>query len=301
MSLASMTGFGRAEGSDAAVAWVWEVRSVNGRSLDVRMRLPPGFEALEPRVRELLQRRLARGSINLTLGIRRTSTASTLRVDAEALAVVVQAAELAHRHLKLDSRLDSRIDVAGLLGLRGVLLADDPVESDATAEARALAILATLEQAVDAVITARRAEGGRLATVIATQLDQVEALVGDIQRAPSRRPEQVTARLRTQIDRLLGAAGAPLDPARQHQEAVLHATRIDVEEELKRLTAHVAAARDLLAAREPAGRQLDFLTQEFNREANTLCSKGNDLDVTRPGLALKAVIDQMREQVQNIE
>ena len=137
--------------------------------------------------------------------------------------------------------------------------------------------------------------------VLSAQLDEVERYVAEVQAAPSRTPEQIAVRLRQQIDRLLSATGATLDPARLHQEAVLIATRIDVEEELKRLGAHIAAARDLLAAVEPVGRKFDFLTQEFNREANTLCSKGNDLDVTRAGLALKTLIDQMREQVQNIE
>jgi uncharacterized protein (TIGR00255 family) len=297
MTPKSMTGFGRAEGQRGATAWVWEVRSVNGRGLDIRLKTPPGLDALEPRVRDLVQARLARGSLNLTLTMRRTQSDAGLRLNEVALQAVLAAA----RQAQALAGPGATVSVDGLLGLRGVLDVVEDDGDDAEVETRAAAILTTLDDAITALILSRRAEGARLAAILAGQLDEIERCVADVAAAPSRTPERIAARLAQQVARLTSVTGATFDPVRLHQEAVLIATRIDVTEELARLKAHVAAARELLAAREPVGRKLDFLTQEFNRETNTLCSKGNDLDVTRPGLALKSVIDQMREQVQNIE
>jgi uncharacterized protein (TIGR00255 family) len=188
-----------------------------------------------------------------------------------------------------------------LIGFRGLIEPAEASEDEAAAAERSQAMLASLETALDSVVQSRRAEGQRLAHVIAEQLVVVERGVAAVAASPTRNVDVIGARLAEQVQRLLAASGHTLDPARLHQEAALLATRIDVEEELKRLTAHLAAARDLLAAREPVGRKFDFLTQEFNREANTLCSKANDPQITRVGLELKAIIDQMREQVQNIE
>jgi uncharacterized protein (TIGR00255 family) len=187
-----------------------------------------------------------------------------------------------------------------LLGIKGVLEVVEPEESEAETQARNEAMLASLEQALDAMVRSRQAEGGRLKAIVLQQLEAIERLVAIIEASPSRSPEAIRQRLKEQVGRLL-ETGVGLDEARLYQEAAILATRADVEEELKRLTAHIAGARELVVSREPAGRRLDFLAQEFNREANTLCSKAADPETTRAGLELKAVIDQMREQVQNIE
>ena len=295
MALRSMTGFGRAEGASPLMAWTWEARSVNGRGLDLRMRLPPGLDALEPKVRERVQATFSRGSIYLSLSTKRLDQGAVVRINADAMKAVAEAVMLMRRAIPGDTQ----VSIDGLLSLKGVLDVAEAEESVAQTEARAAAMLASLDAALKELAAARAAEGERLEIVLRTQLTEVEALVAEVAHAPARTPDAIAARLKEQVARLAGQAG--LDPARLHQEAMLIATRVDVDEELKRLTAHVAAARDLLAAKDPIGRKFDFLTQEFNREANTLCSKANDTDITRSGLALKAVIDQMREQVQNIE
>lgn len=295
MAVKSMTGFGRVEGSTPSMAWTWEARSVNGRSLDIRMRLPPGFDALEPKVRERVSAQFARGSVNLSLTVTRTTAGGEIRINREAMRAVAEAVAM----MRAAIPGETHVNIEGLLALRGVLDVAEPTETEAEAEARTAAMLATLDAALKSLASARAAEGRRLEAVLAAQINHVEALVAQVTRSPARTAEAIGKRLKEQVERLTGQPG--FDPARLHQEAMLIATRIDVDEELKRLTAHVAAARDLLGASEPIGRKFDFLTQEFNREANTLCSKANDADITRAGLALKAVIDQMREQVQNIE
>jgi uncharacterized protein (TIGR00255 family) len=297
MPLKSMTGFGRAEGATPGMAWTWEARSVNGRGLDVRLRLPPGLEALEPKVRDAVQARLSRGSINLSLNVKRADGGADIRVNEQAIAAVADAVARMRRAIPGETS----VNLDGLIALRGVLEYAEPQETEAEADVRTKVMLETLETALQELIAGRGAEGRRLQQVMAAQLVDIERLVADVTGAPARTPAAIANRLKDQIDRLMSQTGASLDPVRLHQEAMLLATRVDVDEELKRLTAHIAAARDLLSAKEPIGRKFDFLTQEFNREANTLCSKANDTDITRAGLALKAVIDQMREQVQNIE
>ena len=292
-TIRSMTGFARTEGSLGAARWHWEVRSVNGRSLELRLRLPPGLDALEPRLRETAQRRLVRGNINATLNVQRDTQPSAIRLNEAALLDVIRAADRVR-----EIAGGERPSVEALLGIRGVLEVAEAEEGPN--EAQASALLASFDSALEKLVAARSAEGSRLAAVLADQLDRIEALVADVAASPARSVQAVRQRLAEQVQKLVDAAST-LDPARLHQEAVLVATRTDIEEELKRLGAHITAARELLAAREPVGRKLDFLAQEFNREANTLCSKSNDPEITRNGLALKAVIDQMREQVQNIE
>ena len=295
MNLKSMTGFGRADGGMGPVSWTWEVRSVNGRGLDVRLRLPPGSDGLEPRIREAVGRRFTRGSLNVALQVQRDTGATEIRLNESALEQVLKAAE----HIQHLTGCE-RPRVEGLLALKGVLEVVEPVEDEAATRQRQDAMIASLEEALTELEEARGAEGRRLSSVLANQLTEVERLVGIVTASPSRTPQAIAARLGEQIRRLVDTSVA-LDADRLHQEAVLIATRADVEEELQRLTAHVAAARELISSNGPAGRKLDFLTQEFNREANTLCSKANAADVTRAGLELKALIDQMREQVQNIE
>ncbi|HEU4381678.1 MAG TPA: YicC/YloC family endoribonuclease [Hyphomicrobiaceae bacterium] len=295
MTIKSMTGFARADGAAGSTSWHWELRSVNGRGLDVRLRLPPGFEALEPRIREAIAKRVTRGSISVNLNVKRSEGVSQIRLNEAALRQVLAALDKLHAMTNIEP---PRAD--GLLGIRGVLEFVEAEESEDAARDRNEAILVSLAQALDGLVTARAGEGRRLEAVIVEQLSAIARLIEMVERCPARAPEAIRQRLNEQVARLL-EPGVPLDEARLYQEAALLATRADVEEELKRLAAHIAGARELLASSEPAGRRLDFLAQEFNREANTLCSKASDAETTRAGLELKAIIDQMREQVQNIE
>jgi uncharacterized protein (TIGR00255 family) len=294
MPLTSMTGFARSDGANATAAWHWEVRSVNARGLDVRLRLPPGIDWLEPQVRETIAGRFVRGNISVALTLAATS-AVELRLNEQALAQVVAAAR---RVQELTGGEPPRVE--GLLAIRGVLESVEPDASDEARATRGRELLASLRQALDGVAQARAAEGGRLTDVIASLIDQVAMLTAEIAASPSRSLDAMRRRIGEQVARIL-EAGTQLDPGRLHQEAVLAATRADIEEELKRLASHITAARELIAAREPSGRRFDFLAQEFHREANTLCSKSVDPEVTRRGLSLKVLIDQLREQVQNIE
>ena len=295
MTIKSMTGFARADGSAGSTSWHWEVRSVNGRGLDLRLRLPPGFEALEPRIREAATKRLTRGSLSINLNVKRSEGVSQIRLNEPALRQVLAALDKLQAMANVEA---PRAD--GLLGIRGVLEFVEAEEGEEAARTRAEAMLVSLGQALDGLVAARAGEGRRLEVVIDAQIAAIAKLVEVVQRSPARAPDAIRQRLKEQLNRLL-EPGVPLDETRLYQEAALLATRADVEEELKRLTAHIAGARELLASSEPAGRRLDFLAQEFNREANTLCSKANDAETTRAGLELKAIIDQMREQVQNIE
>lgn len=293
MPLRSMTGFARTDGTSGAVRFHWELRSVNGRGLDVRLRLPPGYEGLEAPTRDTIAKSIVRGNVSATLTIDAGGGGGDVRVNERALATVLAAIErLAGRGEFEPARPE------GVLALRGVLeLAETGVSDSEAVKAR---LLASLAEAVEGLVGARAMEGQRLEQVLAGHVEAIESLVERIAGLPSRHPDAIRRRLAEQIQRLLGT-GASFDPDRLHQEAVLAATRADVEEEIKRLTAHVAAARALLADRAPAGRRLDFLSQELNREANTICAKSSDIDMTRLGLDLKAVVDQLREQVQNIE
>jgi uncharacterized protein (TIGR00255 family) len=295
MTLKSMTGFARADGSTGPVAWAWEVRSVNGRGLDLRLRLPPGLESLEPRIREAVGKRISRGSVTVNLNVKRGDGATQIRLNEAALEQVLDALERLRRTTGA-----APPQAEALLGIKGVLEVVEAEESEEEMQARAEAMLAGLGTALDGMVRARETEGRRLRAVILGQIAAIERLVQAADSAPGRAPEAMRRRLSEQLARLL-ESGANLDESRLYQEAALLATRADVEEEMQRLRAHIAAARELLDASEPAGRRLDFLAQEFNREANTLCSKAIDPEMTRAGLELKAVIDQMREQVQNIE
>jgi uncharacterized protein (TIGR00255 family) len=295
MSIKSMTGFARAEGTYDGAAWHWEVRSVNGRGLDVRLRLPPGSEQLEPKVREAVARHVTRGSVTISLSSERTDGGAEIRINERALAQVMVAAA---RVRTLTDAAPPRVD--GLITIKGVLDLVEPAENPEQAAARSEAMLKSLDGALIALVAARAAEGSRLAATLNGQLDEIERQVRIVEQSPARTREAIEQRLKEQVGRLLDVSNG-LDPARLHQEAVLLATRADVEEELQRLTSHVSAARELLIENGAVGRKLDFLAQEFNREANTLCSKASEVDITRAGLALKTVIDQLREQVQNIE
>jgi len=291
----SMTGFGRADGSRGAASWYFEIRSVNGRGFDLRTRLPNGNEALEPRMRDFLLKRITRGNVTINLQFDKAVAAPEIRLNEVALAQVVAAAE---RVRQLTGGLPAATE--GLLALRGVLEVVEPTETEDERAGRVAAMMATFETALDQFVENRAAEGARLAAVLAAEVAEIESLVERVRASPARKPETIAARLGEQIQRLLATSNT-FEPERLHQEAVLVATRADVEEELQRLVVHIAAARDLLAETAPVGRKFDFLTQEFNREANTLCSKANDPDMSRCGQSMKVLIDQMREQVANIE
>jgi uncharacterized protein (TIGR00255 family) len=295
MSIHSMTGFARADGALGAASWHWEVRSVNNRGLDLRIRLAPGYEALEPKVREGIAKRLTRGSVTVGLSVSREAAPAAVRINTTALDQVIRVAESLRERLGAEP-----LRVEGLLGLKGVLEVAEEADDPATAGRMAEAMTDSLMLALDGIVIARHDEGRRLAALIAAQVEEIARLTAAIEASPARTPAAIEMRLREQVGRLV-ETGQGLDPARLHQEAVLIATRADVEEELKRLAGHVESARGLLREGGAIGRKLDFLAQEFNREANTLTSKAGDAEIARLGLALKVVVDQMREQVQNIE
>lgn len=295
MGLQSMTGFGRAAAEHQGSAIAWEIKSVNGKTLEARLRLPPGFERLEQPVRQAIQKRFSRGNVQAGLVLTRSAPA--------ALPVVNEAflAELAGLARRLEAEFGAAPATAdGLLSLRGVLETPDGEESEEARVALDGAILAALDAALDALEAARREEGAALGGLLAGHLAAIEALTLRAESDPSREPAAIRARLSEQVALLLDTA-QPLDEARLHMEAAFLATRADIREEIDRLKTHVASGRALLAAGGPAGRKLDFLSQEFNRESNTLCSKSNAASVTAIGLELKAVVDQFREQVQNLE
>ena len=296
MTFASMTGFAESTGSHEGLRWRWEVKSVNSRSLDLRLRIPPGYDGLEPAVRRLAGERFLRGALQLSLAIETPDGVRGLVVDAAALASAVKIA----REVAAETGLPpARVD--GLLALKGVIVADDGVpELDPVARGgRDAAILESLGLAFDKLAQERAREGAKLAALLKSQVDEIEQLVADAGQLAAAQPAGLKARLGAQIRELLD--GNTVSEERLAQEVALLAVKADVREELDRLTAHVQDARGLVAQGKGVGRKLDFLAQEFNREANTLCSKSADIQLTRNGLALKAVIDQFREQAQNVE
>ncbi|HVC52392.1 MAG TPA: YicC/YloC family endoribonuclease [Stellaceae bacterium] len=294
MGIASMTGFSRVEGEAAGISWAWEIKSVNGRSLDLRLRLPPGFDGVEPQLRGALASRFRRGTLSATLSVDRVRP-PTVRINRELLAQLGAAlGELRGVIEAAPPRLD------GLLGLRGVIEIVDDDEDAATSEARRAAILDGWSAALDRLATARAEEGARLDHLLAGQLAEMTGLVVAAAKTAAAQPEAIRARLEAAIAELAGLVPA-MPQERIAQEVALLVTRADIREEIDRLRAHLSQAGDLLRQGEAVGRQLDFLCQELNREANTLCSKSADIALTRIGLALKAAIEQFREQVQNLE
>ena len=291
-----MTGFARQDGSGEGLAWAWEARSVNGRGLDIRLRLPPGFDAIDAAVRETVTKRISRGNVTINLTTERQNGAGTVRLNEGVLQDILKASD---RVAEMSG--GARPDTAALLTMKGVLeIGDNGLDDPEQRAVRERLLIKSFEETADKLVASRRSEGARLGQIISAQLVEIERMTGEVRASPSRTPETIRLRMQDLVSRLLEASGT-FDKDRLHQEAVLAATRADVEEELARLTAHVAAAREILDEKSAVGRKLDFLAQEFNREANTLCSKANAVDVTRIGLGLKSVIDQLREQVQNVE
>ena len=299
MSLSSMTGFAESSGGHGGLSWRWEAKSVNGRGLDLRLRTPPGLDGIEAPARKLAAARFVRGSLQVALTVEPQESTRGLKIDAVALAAAVKLAQQIAAETGL---APARVD--GILALKGVIVADDGAPLDEAARAhRDAAILESLAMAFDALARERLNEGAKLKTVLTRQLDEIEALVKEAGALAASQPPALRARLAAQMNDLL-ASGLPEE--RLAQETALLAARADVREELDRLAAHVSDARAMLKSgpnteKGGIGRKLDFLAQEFNREANTLCSKSADIVLTRTGLALKAVIDQFREQSQNVE
>ncbi|WP_411817875.1 YicC/YloC family endoribonuclease [Hyphococcus sp. DH-69] len=292
--IASMTGFARSEGAQDGWRFVWEIRSVNGRGLEWRCRLPQGFEALEPELRKRTKKKLARGSVNCTLTLNADATAAGYRVNEDMLAEAVAMVE----------KLRVQIECAppqpeGILALRGVI---EAVDGDIDDEARSHLIDALIkgyEEALDGLVASRQKEGEAMHAVLKSEFDEIEKLTKDAADHAAVTPKAIRQRIEAQLQELLGDSG--INEERLAQEAALLAIKADVREELDRLKSHVESGRALLAKTGAVGRDLDFLIQECNREANTLCSKAADMDLKRIGLDLKKVIDQLREQVQNIE
>lgn len=293
MSLVSMTGFADVQETALGFHWRWEVKSVNGRSLDIRLRMPAGFDRLEGRIRVLAGQRTKRGNLQISLTLDKDSKAENLQIDQD---VLNRYAMIAKRIAAETGLQPARAD--GLLALKGVIVQaeDTPPE-----ELKALdePLLDSLDKALAALAQARAGEGGKLAQLLSAQMDEIARLIAEAEKLAAVQPSVLKERLTAQLNDLVGEGG--VQPDRLAQEVALLAVRADVREELDRLTAHVGEARRLMADGAAVGRKLDFLAQEFNREANTLCSKSSDVALTRIGLDLKAMIDQFREQSANVE
>lgn len=290
--IASMTGFARAAGTTGPVQWAWEVRSVNGRGLDVRLRVPNGCDAVGEVARTALQKTLARGQCQISLNLTRPESKARVRIDEGLLARLAQAVA---RVPVPEGIAPATMD--GLLGIRGVVESDDEASADPEALARDLA--GGVVRLVADLVEARRAEGRQLEAIVAARAARMRELTQAAEDCPARRPDAIRSRLAASVAGLMEGGG--LDPGRLHQEAAMLAAKADVREELDRLRAHLDAVAELLAAGGAIGRRLDFLAQELGREANTLCAKAADVALSRIGLDLKAVVEQFREQVQNVE
>lgn len=294
----SMTGFAAARGAAHGHGWLWDIRSVNGKGLDLRLRVPDWIDGLEAALRAELQKALGRGNVSLSLKTSRDEGAAPQpRINAQALTGMLSALSAIEDAAMAAGVTLAQATAADVLTMRGVL--DATTAEEDTAPLRA-AILADLPALLAAFDDSRRAEGAALNAVITAQLDQIEALVAEAAAAAEARRPKVEEAYRDAITRLTQTTDA-VDPARLAQELALLAVKQDVTEEIDRLRAHIGAARAHLADTAPVGRKLDFLMQEYLREANTLLSKSQDITLTRIGLDLKTVIDQMREQVQNVE
>lgn len=295
MALSSMTGFARSHGTSGPYTFEWELKSVNAKGFDFRMRLPPGWDDVELSARKRATELLSRGTVYANLNVKRSSAASNIRVNEDVLAAVV----------KIAGQLAARIDavapsIDGLLGIKGVIEVAEPEANEAEEQAARIAVAASFEQALASLIDMRKREGATLGDILKQRLDQIEQLARRAEKAPGRQPEAIRARLAEQIAVLVSASDR-FDSDRLTQEALLMATKADIREELDRIASHLSQSRALLDKGGAVGRRLDFLAQEFNREVNTCCSKSNDLELTNTGLEMKNIVEQFREQVQNLE
>ena len=294
LTVSSMTGFARVDGAVAGYSWVWEVKSVNSKGLDLRFRLPNGFDQIEALSRKRAGDTFSRGNLSINLTLQRPDRAPALDVNRDVLnQMIALAAEYKGG--------TENVDVETLFGLRGVFeVVENQEEDEADITERDAAIAAGFGDLVTALATARREEGARMGAVVDKHIEEISSLTSEAARLAEMQPARRQERLAAQLEELLDGENA-VSPERLAQELALIVAKGDIREELDRLVAHVGAARDLMAEGVAVGRRLDFLCQEFNREANTLCSKSSDLELTRIGLALKAAIERLREQIQNIE
>jgi uncharacterized protein (TIGR00255 family) len=295
MALSSMTGFARSHGVAGAYAWAWEIKSVNAKGLDLRFRLPVGWDAVEVPSRARGAEKLSRGTVYANLTVERKGTQPTVKVNEPVLGAVLSALRgLSGKVQAAPPTLD------GILSLKGVIEVTEEDESEEGHRAAETAIISGFEQALAALVHMRQAEGKTLGGLLSRRLDEVAALSARAENAPGRKPEAIKARLAEQVSALLQTSER-FDSDRLYQEAVLLAAKADIREELDRLVSHIAQAKKLLANGGAIGRKLDFLAQELHRESNTLTAKANDLELTNIGLELKGVVEQFREQVQNLE
>jgi uncharacterized protein (TIGR00255 family) len=295
MALSSMTGFARGHGVAGAYAWSWEIKSVNAKGLDLRFRLPQGWDTVEVPARTRATEKLSRGTIYANLTVERKGVQPTVKVNEPVLDAVVSTLKA----------LSGKVEAAppsldGILSLKGVIEITEEDEHEDAHRIGESAIVAGFEQALAALIAMRRAEGATLGNLLSAKLDEIAALAARAEAAPGRKPEAIKARLAEQVATLLSASER-FDSDRLHQEAIMLAAKADIREELDRLASHVAQAKTLLAGGGAIGRKLDFLAQELHRESNTLTAKANDVELTNIGLELKSVVEQFREQVQNLE
>ncbi|MEH2509293.1 uncharacterized protein (TIGR00255 family) [Nitrobacteraceae bacterium AZCC 1564] len=295
MALSSMTGFARSHGTSGPYAFEWELKSVNAKGFDFRLRLPPGWDEVETIARKRAAELLARGTVYANLTVKRTGAASVVRVNDDVLASI----------LKVVGEISAKTDavapsVDGLLAIKGVIEVVEPESSEAEMQDARLAVTAAFEQALQSLVDMRKREGVALGQILLQRMDDIERLSERAEAAPGRKPDAIKARLAEQISALLEASDR-FDEDRLSQEAILIAAKADIREELDRIASHIAQTRELLSKGGPVGRRLDFLAQEFNREVNTTCSKSNDIELTNTGLEMKNVVEQFREQVQNLE
>ena len=295
MTLSSMTGFARGHGVSGPYAWAWELKSVNAKGLDLRLRLPAGWDAVEIPARSRAAEVLTRGTVYGTLTVERQGVVPIVRINEPVLAAALATIRsLAGRVEAAPPRLD------GILALKGVIEVIDEDEKEEDRRAAEAAVVAGFQQTLAELAAMRRHEGAALSEILTQRLNEIAALAARADAAPGRRAEAIKARIAEQVAVLLEASGR-FDPDRLHQEAILIASKADIREELDRLTSHVAQVSHLIDRGGSIGRRLDFLAQELNREANTVCAKSNDVDLTKIGLELKSVVEQFREQVQNLE
>jgi uncharacterized protein (TIGR00255 family) len=295
MALSSMTGFARGHGVAGSYVWSWEIKSINAKGLDLRFRLGQGWDAIEMPARTLGSEKLSRGTVYANLTVERKGVTPAVRINEPVLAAVLSTLKsLSGKVAAAPPALD------GILSLKGVIEITEEDEREEDHRAAEAAIIAGFEKALAELVAMRRAEGATLGRLLSTRLDEIAVLTARAERAPGRKPEAIKARLAEQVATLLSASER-FDSDRLHQEAVLLAAKADIREELDRLASHVAQAKKLLADGGAIGRKLDFLAQELHRESNTLTAKANDVELTNIGLELKTVIEQFREQVQNLE
>jgi len=295
MALSSMTGFARSHGASGPYTFEWELKSVNAKGFDLRLRMPQGWDEVEAFAKKRAAELLARGTVYANLTVKRANALSTVRINEDVLASIV----------KVAGQLAARIDavapsIDGLLAIKGVIEVVEPESNEEEDKVARAAAAEAFDKALTDLVAMRQREGTSLGQILSQRMDDVEAFAKKAETAPGRKPEAIRTRLAEQVAALLETSDR-FDADRLNQEALLIAARADIREELDRIASHIAQARELIGKGGPIGRRLDFLAQEFHREVNTCCSKSNDIELTNTGLEMKNVVEQFREQVQNLE